>query len=160
VNPQSSGCPGLMLPSDRYSMTRELQSGTGQLEAAATMSSAVPNHAAWRAILQNLWMCFPVVAVALDDVLPWTIAVAVQGICECVCPDLTYPFIDVLPKVGDVEHSAPVVEMCICQVFSESFKHGYCNLPFVYIHSKLHCEQHCENGFPRQDQETKRNATG
>ena len=45
---QSSGWSGLTLSAARYSMTRALQSGTGQLEAAATMLSRVPMPVAWR----------------------------------------------------------------------------------------------------------------
>ena len=45
---QSSGWSGLTLSAARYSTTRALQSGTGQLEAAATMLSRVPMPVAWR----------------------------------------------------------------------------------------------------------------
>jgi len=39
VKPQSSGWPSLTLPAAIYSITNELQSATGQLEAAAITSS-------------------------------------------------------------------------------------------------------------------------
>jgi hypothetical protein len=51
--------------------------------------------------------------------LPAAIAVAVKRARDIrVCPDPTHLFIDVLAKVGYVEHATPIVEARIRQVFS------------------------------------------
>jgi hypothetical protein len=75
--------------------------------------------------------------------LPAAIAVAEQRVRGMrVRPDAAHLFINVLAKVGYVEDATPIVEARIKQVFSKIFEHGKRDLPFVCVHSELHCDQH------------------
>ena len=71
-----------------------------------------------------LWMSFPIVTIALADVLPVAIVVAEQPIhCQGVCPYPSHLFIDVLTKVGDVKNATAIVQVRINQVFPDAFEH-------------------------------------
>jgi len=64
-------------------------------------------------------MCFAVMAVTVDEVLPVANAVPEQRFCNMRgCPDPAHLFIKVLAKVGYIEDAAPVVEAGISQVLS------------------------------------------
>ncbi len=56
-------------------------------------------------------MRFPVVTIALPDVLPVTIVVAVQSIqYEGICPYPAHLFIDVLANIGNVQDATSIVQ--------------------------------------------------
>ena len=55
-------------------------------------------------------MRFPIVTIALADVLPMAIVVAIQSIHhKGVCPYPAHLFIDVLAKVGYVKNATAIV---------------------------------------------------
>jgi len=90
-------------------------------------------------------MCFAVMPVTVDEVLPVAIAVPEQRFSDMRgCPDPAHLFIEILPKVGHVEDAAPIVEACVSQVLTYTFEHGERDLPFVHIHNKPHCERNCQ----------------
>jgi hypothetical protein len=69
-------------------------------------------------------MRFPIVTIALADVLSIAIVVAIQSIyCEAGCPYPAHLFIDVLAKVGYVKNATSIVQTRIGEVFPESFEH-------------------------------------
>ena len=71
-----------------------------------------------------LVMRFPIVTIALADVLPLAI-VAVQSIhCKGVRPYPAHLFIDVLAQVGYVKNATSIVQVCINQVAPEAFEYG------------------------------------
>jgi hypothetical protein len=65
------------------------------------------------------------VTIALADVLPVAIVVAVQSIhYKGVRPYPAHLFIDVLAKVGYVKNATSIVEVRIHQVSPEAFEYG------------------------------------
>jgi hypothetical protein len=90
----------------------------GMQSANSSTLLAVPgvDRRVWPPALE---LHFPVVAVALADVLPVAIAVAVQHLGDmCGCSDPGHLFVNVLAKIGYVEDTTPIVEARISQVFS------------------------------------------
>lgn len=70
-------------------------------------------------------MRFSIVTIALADVLPMAIIVAVQSIHgKAACPYPAHLFIDVLAKVGDVKNATSIVQTRVSEVIPESFEHG------------------------------------
>ena len=70
-------------------------------------------------------MRFPIVTITLAGVLPVAVVVAVQSIhYKAVCSYPAHLFIDVLAKVGYVEHSTSIVQVRINQVCPQAFEHG------------------------------------
>src|ERR1700722_12924586 len=87
-------------------------------------------------------MRFPIVTMALADVLAIAILCAVQSIhCEAGCPYPAHLFIDVLAKVSYVKNATSIVQTRISKVFPESFEHGQRNLSCVCVHTAPHSER-------------------
>jgi hypothetical protein len=70
-------------------------------------------------------MLFPIVAVALADIVLRAIAVAVQPIhCDARGSYPAHLFIEVLAKVGYVKNATSIVQARISQVIPETFENG------------------------------------
>ena len=80
-------------------------------------------------------MRFPIVTIALADVLPLAIVVAVQSIHhKGVCPYSAHLFIDVLAKVGYVKNATSIIQVRISQIFPKAFEQQQRDLSLVRIH--------------------------